>query len=44
MCTACMCTACRDLQYIKDGKYKLPWDMTQFPTHKQFNPLHMARM
>jgi hypothetical protein len=34
----------RDLEYIRDGKYKLPWDMTAFPTHKQFNPLYMARM
>lgn len=34
----------KDLQYIKDGKYKLPWDMTQFPTHKQFNPFYVARM
>ena len=29
----------RDLQYIQDGKYKLPWDMTDFPRHRQFNPL-----
>lgn len=34
----------RDLQYIKEGKYKLPWDMTDFPAHKQFNPLYVARM
>lgn len=34
----------RDLQYIKESKYKLPWDMTDFPAHKQFNPLYVARM
>lgn len=34
----------RDLQYIQEGKYRLPWDMTAFPRHKQFNPVYMARM
>eukprot|EP00775_Hariotina_reticulata_P007520 gene7520-7731_t len=28
----------QDLQNIKDGKYKLPWDMTT-PSHRQYNPL-----
>ena len=32
----------QDLAAIKAGAYKLPWDMTS-PTHRQFNPLYMAR-
>jgi hypothetical protein len=39
-----VCIVCRDLEYIKAGRYKLPWDMTGFPAHRQFNPLYMARM
>lgn len=28
----------QDLEYIKDGQYKLPWDMTTL-SHRQYNPL-----
>lgn len=33
----------RDLQYIREGRYKMPWDMTDFPAHRQYNPLYVAR-
>ena len=32
----------QDLENIQSGAYKLPWDMTT-PSHRQFNPLFVAR-
>jgi hypothetical protein len=32
----------QDLSAIKQGQYKLPWDMTTL-THQQYNPVHVAR-
>ncbi|GAB4819943.1 hypothetical protein N2152v2_006989 [Parachlorella kessleri] len=30
----------QDLENIREGRYKLPWDMvTETPTHRQYNPL-----
>lgn len=31
----------QDLRLIKEGAFKLPWDMTT-PGHRQFNPLYIA--
>lgn len=30
----------QDLEAIKSGAYKLPWDMTTL-THRQYNPLYI---